>query len=119
MTKRAFGELELAIQKLIKPGTRVTVKEIAHLLGDKDKYTTIMTVMHRMAQKKILKREKAGLHYEYWLNEDAPSLIQKKLMGIRPIEVMAYLADSPETVTDEEIAEMEDILKKLKKRNKE
>jgi predicted transcriptional regulator len=119
MTKRAFGELELAIQQLIKAGTRVTVKEITHLLGDKDKYTTVMTVMHRMAQKKILKREKVGLHYEYWLNEAVPSIIKKKLMGIKPLEVMAYLAESPESVTDEEIAEMEDILKKLKKRSKE
>lgn len=118
MTKRAFGELEMAILQVLKPGERFTVKEVSHLLGDNDKYTTIMTVMSRMAQKKILDRERVGLHYEYWLRETIPTVLKKKLFGVKPLEVMAYLFDAAESVSDEDIQQMEDILKNIKKQRK-
>ena len=51
MTKRAFGELELAILQILKAGGRMSVKEVHQALGGHDKYTTIMTVMSRLAEK--------------------------------------------------------------------
>lgn len=115
MTKRGFGQLELSILQILKPGGRYTVKDVAKALGANDKYTTIMTVMSRMALKRMLDREKVGVHYEYWLRESVPTLLKKKLSGVKTLEVMSYLFDSAESVTDEEIAQMENILNKIKK----
>ena len=60
MTKRSFGELELAILRVLKSGERMTVKQVHTLLGEQNKYNTIMTVMLRLAEKKTLARERVG-----------------------------------------------------------
>lgn len=124
MTKREFGELELAILTILKAGGKMTVKEVRSKLGGKDKYNTIMTVMARLAEKNVLYREKMGLQYEYWLQPSpskAPSLVEffkKKLFGIKTTEVMSYLLSSAENISDEEFAEMEQMIAKAKKEKK-
>ena len=114
MKKRGFGELEIAVLNVLKTEKRVTVKEVYQLLGSKDKYNTIMTVMFRLAKKGVLDRIRVGLQYQYWLKETLPMLIKKKLMGIRPREMICYLFESPEAVSDEEIEQMEKLLEKIK-----
>lgn len=125
MTKRAFGELELAILQILKSGSRMTVKDVHKILGEKDKYNTIMTVMNRLVEKKQIARERMGLQYEYWLlsNETKiPSFIQQvkqKILGIKPTTLVSYLIESPEDVSDEELLEMEKmIIKAREKRQK-
>ena len=61
MSKRNFGELELEILQVFKSGGRMTVKEVHRILGeDKNKYNTIMTVMMRLSEKGILRRQRYG-----------------------------------------------------------
>lgn len=124
MSKRAFGELELAILSLFKSGRRLTVKEVHQRLGEQNKYTTIMTVMSRLAEKNVLVREKVGMHYEYWMHERtaAPSFLtqlKQKLLGYEPTSVVSYLLDSSEDLSDEELAKMEQMIAEARsKRNK-
>ncbi|MBA3721684.1 MAG: BlaI/MecI/CopY family transcriptional regulator [Parachlamydiaceae bacterium] len=124
MTKRGFGELELAILNILKSGERITVKQVHKIIGEQDKYNTIMTVMHRLAQKKVLSRERIGLQYEYWLvssKEKAPTFIEqfkKKIFGIKTTEMFSYLIESAEDITDDELEEMEKILQKAKNKKK-
>lgn len=125
MTKRAFGELELAILQILKSGSRMTVKEVHSLLGGFDKYTTIMTVMNRLAEKKQLARERMGLQYEYWIlssQAKVPSFIEqfkKKIFGIKTSAMVSYLIESADDITTEDLIEMEKMIEKAKsERNK-
>lgn len=124
MTKRAFGELELAILNILKKGKRMTVKEVHQKLGEANKYNTIMTVMSRLSEKKVLGREKIGLQYEYWLlSEKSTPLsflnqLKNKLFGHKTSEMVSYLIESADEISTEELAEMEKALAKARKERK-
>ena len=121
--KRGFGELELTILKILSSGDRKTVKDVHHLIGEPSKYTTIMTVMNRLVDKKKLAREKMGLQYEYWAIHEAevPSFLDKfreKIFGVNPAKLVSCLFDSPESITDEELLEIEKLVQAAKEKRK-
>lgn len=125
MTKRHFGELELTILRILKSGERMTVKQVHKILNEKDNYNTIMTVMLRLSEKNVLAREKVSNHYEYWLlssKEKIPTFfehLKQKVFGIKTTELISYLIDSNEEMTDEEFKEVEQLIKKSKQERKE
>lgn len=119
MTKRAFGELESQILHLLKSGARKTVKDVHRALGGTDNYNTVMTVMSRLAEKNQLIREKVGIQYEYWINSSSNTVslmdkIKKKFFGIRTTELVSHLIESADDLSDEDLAEMEKIVKKAR-----
>ncbi len=124
MAKRAFGELEIQIIHIMKDGGRLTVKDVHRRLGGEDNYNTIMTVMNRLAEKKQLFRERMGLQYEYWLGDakkQIPSILEKfkqKFMGVETAALVSYLVESDDTITDEELSEMEKLIQKAKSKRK-
>ena len=65
MTKRSFGELEWTLLRLVRQNGPITVRQVFDALGRKGSYTTIMTVMTRLAEKGELFREKKGKQYIY------------------------------------------------------
>lgn len=123
MTKRAFGELESQILYLLKSGERKTVKEIHKALGGTDNYNTVMTVMSRLAEKKQLGREKMGLQYEYWIVSEKPSIsfldkLKHKLFGEKTTALVSYLIEADSDLSDDDLAEMENIILKRRAQNK-
>jgi len=115
--KREFGELELTILKTFDHRGKKTVKEVVALLGGEDKYTTIMTVMNRMVEKGLLKREKIGLQYAYWIVSSKPSYfsrLKEKFFEAESASLAAYLIESGD-ITDSELVELEELIKKKKK----
>jgi predicted transcriptional regulator len=120
MAKKSFGELENAILRTINCNERMTVSQVHKKLGEQNSYNTIMTVMLRLCNKKILAREKINTYYEYWLlnsYEKIPTFIEQlkqKVFGIKTSELMSYLIDATEDITDEEILEMERLVAKAK-----
>lgn len=117
--KRNFGELELAILALFAQRETWTVKEAQQALGGRDKYTTVMTVMARLVEKKELKREKIGLQYLYTrLKAAAPmSLLERfkqKIFQGKTAPMISYLLESGD-LTNEELAEVEKLIKARKK----
>lgn len=123
--KRVFGELELAIFRLFEGGERLTVRGVLDKLQGKDKYTTVMTVMTRMADKRVLLRERVGQQYEYWVNESdsAPqsSLLEKlkdKLFGGKSVSMVSYLIESSD-MSEKDLEEMEQLIQKLKEARKD
>jgi predicted transcriptional regulator len=120
MAKRSFGELELSILHILKSGKKMTVKQVHQILGEENKYNTIMTVMMRLSEKKVLSRERVGLQYEYWLVERPISQIanqfKKKMLGIKPSEMICYLVESASEISDEEFSEMEKMLEIAKQK---
>jgi predicted transcriptional regulator len=124
--KRIFGELETAILKIFKKKDRLTVKEVIQALGGGDKYTTIMTVMNRLVEKKQLMRSKLGLQYEYFLNESVNVVpkgllerLKHKLFGGKSVSMINFLIESSEDITDNELAEMERLIQQKKKGGKD
>lgn len=120
MTKRAFGNLELEILQLFTKDIKLSTKDVQQLLGGTDKYTTIMTVMGRLVEKKQLARHRVGLQYKYW-RVQAPSMfeqIKKRLFGLKTGEVVSYLIESSDDISDKELKEIEELVKKARKRSK-
>jgi len=122
---REFGELELAILQIFNATERLTVKNVLESLEKGDKYTTIMTVMNRMVEKKFLLREKVGLRYEYWINQKdkitKPKFLDKlkaKIFGGKSAIMVSYLLESSDDISVSELDEMEILIKKLKKSRK-
>jgi predicted transcriptional regulator len=123
--KRVFGELELAILKIFKGQDRMTVRDVLMALKGDDKYTTIMTVMNRLTEKKMLFREKIGQQYEYWLNSSnqpsSPSLLERlkqKIFGGNSASMASYLIESGD-ISDEELLEMEKLIENIRKSRKQ
>ncbi len=118
MTKRAFGELESEILYILKSGEKKTVKDVHKILGEKDNYNTIMTVMSRLAEKKQLAREKCGSHYEYWqpITNSLSFLdkIKQKFFGVKTSALVCHLIESSEDLTLSDLAEMEKLIQKKK-----
>lgn len=122
MKRRVFGELELAILEIIRKKGKASVKEVHHLLGEMDKYTTVMTVMTRLVQKGELTRKKVGAHYEYW--QDVTKISQsfnllnrlkEKIFSGKSFAMISYLIDSGEDISDEELTKMENLIQEAKK----
>ncbi|HEX2578905.1 MAG TPA: BlaI/MecI/CopY family transcriptional regulator [Rhabdochlamydiaceae bacterium] len=122
--KRLFGELELAILALFKTHDQLTVKDVLKLMESGDKYTTLMTVMSRLVEKKELQRERIGLQYHYSINpskKSAPShlleRLKQKIFGGRSVSMISYLLESDD-ITEEELSEMEELIQEAKKGKK-
>lgn len=122
MTKRAFGDLEQDILQLFQSGSRLTVRQVQALLGDEDKYTTIMTVMYRLFQKKRLARERVGAHFEYWILHPEASRssflaqLKKKLFGMKTSSLISHLIESSTDITDHELVEIEKLIREARKK---
>ncbi len=125
MAKLGFGELELSILKIIKGLGRVTVREVYESLGSEGGYTTIMTVMSRMADKGELMREKEGKQYVYWIvlqNESSSKnilkRIQDKIFGGKSTAMVSYLLDADSEISDKDLEEIEKLIQKRRSEKK-
>lgn len=127
MAKLRFGELELSILKIIREHGRVTVRDVYEGLGSEGGYTTIMTVMGRMADKGELMREKEGRQrqYTYWVAPQNESLtknilkrIQDKIFGGKPTAMVSYLLDVDSEISDKDLEEIEKLIQKRRSEKK-
>lgn len=124
MGKRIFGELELAILRILKQGSSaLTVRDVLLALGRGDKYTTIMTVMNRLVAKGELHRERDGQSFRYSIQTQRPrfSLFEKwrqKIFGGKSALMISYLLESAQDITEEEITEIEKLIEQAKRKDK-
>jgi predicted transcriptional regulator len=125
MGKLGFGELELSILKIIQKLGRATVRDIYTSLGSEGGYTTVMTVMSRMADKGELMREKEGKQYIYWVGprNDSPSKnilqrIQDKIFGGKSTAMVSYLLESDQDISDQDLVEIEKLIQKRRSEKK-
>jgi len=124
MSKRAFGELELAILQILKGGERMSVSDVHKALGAEDKYTTILTVMNRLVVKKQLHSEREGMKNSYWIQASKtqiPSFLdqfKKKIFGVKTTTLVSYLINSAEDLSDEDLSEMQKMIETAKAQRK-
>jgi predicted transcriptional regulator len=122
-SKRGFGELEWLVLEQIRTRGESSVKEIQQALHDTVKYTTVMTVMSRLAEKGALERRRDGKHYLYRISgkEHPPHLglvdkLKKRLFGGKSAAMIRYLIDSSEDVTEKDLDEMRLLLENHRKK---
>ncbi len=126
MAKLAFGELELAILKIIGDLKRATVGDVYRQLGQKRSYTTTMTVMSRLAKKGALAREKEGKRYVYWLT-DATSTFSKgilerirtRVFGGKSAAMVSYLIDMDHDLSEDELRALEKVIREKRRQQKD
>jgi predicted transcriptional regulator len=121
--KRQFGELESYILNQIKQKKKATVSDIHFLLKDSVAYTTVMTVMNRLFEKKILKREKSQRSYIYWIcNPNYVSTflqnIKQKLFSNNSVDMVLNLIENSPSITKEDLDKIDELIQKMKKDSK-
>lgn len=86
--KKVFGDLEADIMKIVWDSEKVTVRDVYEelRLDRKLAYTTVMTIMNRLVDKKLLKRESRGNAFDYTAtvsrNEFATQVVSEVLDGL-------------------------------------
>lgn len=121
--QRAFGELELAILSVVRSKGRVTVRDVYEALGGQGGYTTVMTVMSRLADKGELLRERIGRRYEYWIQSRGKEKrfgllerIKNKIFGGDALAMVSYLIDNERHITEKELKEIRKLIDKKRKK---
>lgn len=124
MGKLGFGELELSILTTVRKMGRVTVRDVYSALGNEGSYTTIMTVMSRLAEKGDLLREKEGKQYVYWIasthqssSKNILKRIQEKIFGGK-LALVSYLIENEQEISNQELDEIEKLIQKRRRENK-
>lgn len=119
--KRLFGELEWAILQQMQAKGEATVKDIYEGLGQTVGYTTVMTVMTRLAEKGDLERRKEGRYYLYWIPQTSKTSslglierLKQRLFGGRSFAMIRYLIDSGEDLTEQDLEEMKKLVQQAK-----
>ena len=98
--EKFFGQLEAEIMETIWANGPMTVKRALFFLGKKKKYayTTVMTVMNRLAEKEFLMREKKGHSFQYsavmekkkFLTHVTGEIISSLMRDFQPVTTKAF-----------------------------
>jgi predicted transcriptional regulator len=127
MTNKTIGDQELALLRYVAEQGAVSVGEAAEGFGTPRGLarSTVLTMMERLRQKGRLERAQVEGVYRYsstaspgdLLHSAVRTFVEKTLAGsVSPF--VTYLAETGE-VSDSELAELEDLVARLKSRKQE
>ncbi len=125
--RQVLGDLEADIMELLWKNSPVTVRDVHTKLAKKRTiaYTTVMTVMSRLAEKGLLKREHRGRAYLYSPTQnreefcsDAISTVMTGLLGGFGEPVLSHFVD---TIGSEDRENLDELIRLIetKKKNEE
>ncbi len=79
-----LGPTEARLMELAWERGELTVKKaLFYLQGETDRaYTTVMTVLNRLAEKGLLRRRKSGRSFIYTPTIDRAAFLQKRVEGV-------------------------------------
>lgn len=111
---RVLGELESHIMQAIWQLGQATVKEVVTALGPDAHVKTVMTVMNRMAEKDLLRRQRRGRHFVYTASLDQETFMQqvadRVLSGLLTDFGRPTLAHFVQEVSVEQLDELERLI---------
>jgi predicted transcriptional regulator len=115
--RKILGELELAVMESVWQRGQATVRDVHEDLADRDlAYTTVMTVMTRLAQKGLLEKQRDGAAFVYQAPLSADELLRSSvrdvLAGLLTDFAQPTMSEFVETLKTDS-AERIDELKKL------
>lgn len=123
--RKIFGDLEADIMEILWSNGRLTVREVFEKLKHKRRiaYTTVMTVMTRLAQKEILRKIKDGNAFIYEplqtrekFSQTTSQAVLDGLLADFSSPLLSQLVDSLEKDDPQKILELSKIIAaKLKK----
>ena len=127
MSMKSIGDQELALLRYVAESGPATVGEATEGFGEPRGLarSTVLTMMERLRQKGHLEREQVEGVYRYFspvssgdlLRGAVRTFVEKTLDGsVSPF--VAYLTESAE-VSDSELAELEQLVSRLKSKKKE
>lgn len=125
--RASVGERELALLRFIADRDGSTVGEAAQEFGRPRELarSTVLTMMERLREKGLLERQKVRGVYRYTSPASAPELLRgvverfvERTLGGSVSPFVAYLTESAE-VSDQELAELEELVSKLQARRPE
>jgi predicted transcriptional regulator len=127
-TDFALGPLEAEVMRLVWEMGEVQVEEV-HSVLQRDReiaYTTVMTVMARLAAKGLLHRRKQGRAYLYRAarerEEVAGSTVQawvQRFFGGRVLPAVSFLLGAAAPLSEQEIAALRQLVDDLARRKGE
>ncbi|MFB4307167.1 BlaI/MecI/CopY family transcriptional regulator [Actinomadura sp. GTD37] len=80
MARRSLGQLEAEVlAALAGLGGDASTAELVARLDGEPAYTTVNTVLHRLHEKKLVSRTRAGRHYRYRLAVDESELVAGRM----------------------------------------
>jgi BlaI family transcriptional regulator, penicillinase repressor len=115
-----LGDLETAVMSVVWEKGKATVQEVQDTLSQQRPlaYTTVMTVMSRLAEKGVLNREKEGRAFVYTpaipQERTAGSLLQslvRRLYDGATGKAIAQLLETEEDVDDAELERLEQLIR--------
>ena len=126
-TKDQLGTLEAEIMNIVWQKGEISVQDVRTSLEPNRKlaYTTVMTVMSRLAEKGLLKRTKVGRAYYYSASASqkklASSMMQSlvsRLYSGAAGSAIAHLLESYEDLSEEDLAHLEKLIEQKRKSKK-
>ncbi|MHB9096142.1 MAG: BlaI/MecI/CopY family transcriptional regulator [Eubacteriales bacterium] len=118
--KKVLGDLEAEVMKTIWKANRATVRDVyEHLRLEKNlAYTTVMTIMSRLAEKGLLEKESQGNAYIYTPtvseSEFAKRVVSEvldSLMEEFSEPALSHMVDRLSSENNVELARLEQIIK--------
>ncbi len=120
-----LGPLEMEVIGLLEGKTAFSVQEIQGQLKSQDKklaYTTVMTILSRLFEKGVLKREKIGRQFYYSLANKGERLrtgvfatVYQSLFKSDRLKPIINLLSESENLSSEELEQLRDLIdEKLK-----
>lgn len=124
MKSTSLGELERDIMEIIwKSNTSLSVRDVTEALQKKRKiaYTTVMTIMGRLVDKGLLKRQESGKAYAYqpvyskekFLSRVSRQIIKNFITSFGEAAV-AHFAQEVNKLTPEKRKQLQKMLKEAK-----
>lgn len=123
--RQILGDLEADIMELLWLKSPSSVRDIhENLAGERTiAYTTVMTVMVRLAEKGVLKREQNGRAYLYSPTQtreqycsDAISTVMEGLLGGFGEPVLSHFVD---TVNSDDTAKLDELIRLIEKKKEQ
>ena len=116
-----LGELEGAIMSVVWDRGEASVHEVREALepGRRLAYTTVMTVMSRLAEKGLLARRKDGRAYLYRAAREREQLAGSLLSGLVSTlyagstgRAIAHLLETEEDIDEQELSRLEELIRR-------
>ena len=112
---RVLGELEARILEAVWSCEQATVKDVTDALGPDAHLKTVMTVMNRMVDKGLLRRERRGRAYYYQPVSDRETfttqIANRVLTGLMADFRQPTLAHFVESANPDQLAELEALIR--------